>query len=133
MPHSRPMASATRDHVGRLGRRVALIGFVLLVGLAGALIALLPGRVDRVTLSQSVASAVSDGVTRGIGYDAACGPAHAAWRCVLTTTDQSDSGVTSRVTTRGNSWMATLVDSAGMLGLPRHANDCIHLLDQLTD
>jgi hypothetical protein len=43
------------------------------------------------------------------------------------------SAVSDRVSTRGNCWTATLVNAAGMLGLPRHSADCIHLLDQLTD
>ena len=106
---------------------------VFVLCLVAALLAFAPGRVDRATLNGSVGSAVSDAVTRGIGYTADCSPAHEAWRCVLTTTDQSDSGVTYRVTTSGHCWSAVLSNPAGMLGLPHHADDCIHLVDQLTD
>lgn len=117
---------------GPVVRRVLLAG-VLLLCVAAALLAFVPGRVDHVTLSDSVASAVSDAVPRGVGYNADCKPARTTWRCVLTTTDESDSGVTYDVTTSGNCWSAVLSNSAGMLGLPRRARDCIHLVDQLTD
>lgn len=117
----------------RLVRRLIACAAVVAVCLAVVVVRFVPGRVDRATLNSSVASAVSDAVTRGIGYDATCVPAQAAWRCVLTTTDQSDSGVTYRVMISGNCWTATLSNAAGMLGLPRRANDCIHLLDELTD
>ena len=106
---------------------------MLLGAVAIALLALLPGRVNHATLSDSVASSVSDAVTRGLGYDADCRPADTAWRCVLTTTDASDSGVTYNVAISGNCWSAVLSNPAGMLGLPARAKDCIHLVDQLTD
>jgi len=50
----------------------------------------------------------------------------------VTTTDESDSGVTYNVVTSGNCWSAVLTQSAGMLGLPSGAKDCIQLIDQLT-
>ena len=110
-----------------------LLSAMLLGAVAIAVLALLPGRVNHATLSDSVASSVSDAVTRGLGYDADCRPADTAWRCVLTTTDASDSGVTYNVAISGNCWSAVLSNSAGMLGLPSRAKDCIHLVDQLTD
>ena len=124
----RELARGARTAGGRI-----LLGAMLLGGVAVALLAFVPGRVNHATLSDSVASAVSDAVTRGLGYDADCRPADTAWRCILTTTDESDSGVTYNVTTSGNCWSAVLSNSAGMLGLPHRAKDCIHLVDQLTD
>ncbi len=106
---------------------------MLLVGVAIALLALLPGRVDRATLSDAVASAVNDADASGPGYTAICTRLTRRWRCVLTTTEGSDSGITYNVTTSGNCWSAVLSNSAGMLGLPHRAKDCIHLVDQLTD
>jgi hypothetical protein len=118
----------------RRALRWVLVGWLVVVVTGCAAVVSVPGRVDGATLNDSVGSAVSDQVTRGIGYDASCTRSGAArWRCELTTTDQSDGGVIYVVTTSGNCWSARLVDTAGMLGLPGRASDCIHLLDQLTD
>ena len=122
-----------RDARGSSVRRRILLANLVVLCLVTALLAFVPGILDRETLSGSVGSAVSDAVTRGLGYNADCSPARAGWRCVLTSTDESDSGVTYEVTTSDNCWSAVLSQSAGMLGLPSHAKDCIHLIDQLTD
>jgi hypothetical protein len=120
-------------HRGSPVRRRTVLASLLALCLGATLLAFLPGSVDRATLSGSVGSAVSDAVTIGLGYNADCRPARPGWRCVLITTDESDSGVTYDVTTSGNCWSAVLSRSAGMLGLPSRAKDCIHLIDQLTD
>lgn len=110
----------------------ALVPATLLV-LAAVLAALLPARIDRATLNDSVGGRVSD-ATQGSGYSASCRPTSGGtWRCVLTTTEMSDTGVTYQVAISENCWTGTLVRTGGMLGLPRRSSDCIHLLDQLTD
>ena len=124
----RELARGAKTTGGRI-----MLSAMLLAAAAISLLALLQGRVNHATLSDLVGSAVSDAVTRGLGYDADCRPADIGWCCVLTTTDASDSGVTYNVTISGNCWSAVLSNSAGMLGLPARARDCIHLVDQLTD
>jgi hypothetical protein len=109
----------------------ALAPAALLV-LAAVLGAVLPGRIDRATLEATVGSRVSD-ATQGSGYNASCHPSTGGtWRCVLTTTDLSDTGVTYQVALTDNCWSGTLVRTGGMVGLSRRSSDCIQLLDQLT-
>ena len=100
--------------------------------LAALVAAVLPGRIDRATLEASVGSQVSD-AAHGSGYNASCRPStDGTWRCVLTTTDDSDTGVTYQVALTDNCWSGTLVRTSSMVGLPRRSRDCIQLLDQLT-
>lgn len=110
----------------------ALVPAILLL-LAAVVAALLPGSIERATLNDSVAGRVSD-ATQSSGYTASCRPTSGGtWRCVLTTTEQSDTGVTYQVVISENCWTGILVRTGGMLGLPRRSSDCIHLLGQLTD
>ena len=91
----------------------------------------MPGRLDRAMLNDSVGNRITE-VTDGSGYYASCPAAtNRTSRCVLTTTDFSDSGVVYRVVGSENCWTGTLVRTGGMVGLPRRASDCVHLLDQL--
>ena len=124
--------TTSSNRAQRLLAVAALVPATLLV-LAAVLAALLPGRIDRATLNDSVAARVSD-ATQGSGYTASCRPArNATWRCVFMTTELSDTGVTHRVVISEDCWTGILVRTGGMLGLPRRPSDCIHLLDQLTD
>lgn len=107
----------------------------LLIALAACMVVwvvalfLLPGAMTRSTLSASVASTITS-KSPGSGYDASCiSSRHGSWRCVLTTTDQSDSGITYAVAASHNCWHARLVTSAGMLGLPSRASSCLDLAD----
>jgi hypothetical protein len=127
------MLHTTRRH--RRTQRVLALGALApaaVLVLAALVAAVLPGRIDRATLEASVGSRVSD-AAHGSGYNASCRPSTGGtWRCVLTTTDQSDTGVTYQVALTDNCWSGTLVRTGGMVALPRRSRDCIQLLDQLT-
>jgi hypothetical protein len=110
---------------------------VLLVAMIAApfagvgVVLVLPGQITRSTLGDSVASTVTD-ESGGAGYTAACsGSIDRSWRCDLTTTDQSDTGVIYRLTTSGNCWTGRLVNAAGMTRLPGTSHSCIQLSDEL--
>jgi hypothetical protein len=109
------------------------VAVIVVVVVAGVLVCIAPGVVDRTTLSNSVGSFVTDAESGGDGFTAVCrsvnGPG--SWQCVLTTTDQSDTGITYRLTVSGNCWTGMLANPAGMVDLPPRPHDCIHLLDQL--
>jgi hypothetical protein len=110
---------------------------VLLVAMIAApfagvgVVLVLPGQITRSTLGDSVASTVTD-ESGGAGYTAACsGSIDRSWRCDLTTTDQSDTGVIYRLTTSGNCWTGRLVNAGGMTRLPGTSHSCIQLSDEL--
>jgi hypothetical protein len=127
--------SAVQRRARRSPGKVLFAAAVIVLVVAGVLVCIVPDVVDRATLSSSVGSFVTDAESQGDGFTAACrsvdGPG--SWQCVLTTTDQSDTGITYRLTVSGNCWTGMLANPSGMVDLPRRPHDCIHLLDQLTD